>query len=125
MIDRQLWIPITLKSDPADKMLWASGQILRTYATQPCPFCKEVDLRFYYHEFRLDLKPIRRGTIWVWCVKCHLWTHVSGVKMPDVVLNTGTVSDGEIDEWEKRLRLLDWLDHLWEAGKIPHVFDVA
>jgi hypothetical protein len=125
MIDRHLWIPSTTENDPEDKMLWASSRISTTRRTEPCPFCNDCNLRFYYHEFNLESKPNRRGTLWVWCAQCHLWSHISGVALPDNVLNTGVLSDDEIDECEKKLRLLDWLNHYWEEERIPHTFDVA
>lgn len=122
MIDRHLWIPSTAEGDPQDKMLYSISRISKFCRTESCPFCKDVDLRFYYHEFRLRSKPGRRGTLWVWCSECHRWTHLSGVVMKDIIVDTGTLSDEEIDRFEKSLRLLDWLNHYWEENRIPHTF---
>jgi len=44
--------------------------------------------------------------------------------LPKRVLDTGALSDDQIKEWSKKLRLLDWLNHYWEDEKIPHTFQV-
>ena len=112
------WVPRDDVEDPKCRMLHAAAEIADTACPVGCPLCRKGKLRFFYHEVRIERKPVRRGgTIWAWCVACRRWTHLSGITVAEPFSQPiGAISDEVIEVKEKRGELIDWLNEKWEEG---------
>jgi hypothetical protein len=92
----------------------AKGQV------ELCPKCGRSKLRYYFHEFAPDR---HRGSLWVWCPSCATYATASRVSPtalmpmdPFAALPSKEFAQLELDTGEP---LLDRLDKLWEAKRLP------
>lgn len=107
---RRTWKPVPMKLWP--DFMSAVGAHNRAVPLPVCPSCRVRQLSIYGHRFAVTGGT--RGTIWVWCSTCLLWTHASRVEVPDSLAISDvfrSLSDREFQKLEST-GLLDALENL-------------
>ncbi|SHI60671.1 hypothetical protein SAMN02745181_0486 [Rubritalea squalenifaciens DSM 18772] len=114
----KMWIPCSTEEDPFYAMLNALVRIAKSSKSECCPLCNEGQLKFYYHEFPVKVKPVNRGgTLWVWCSSCMRWNHTSGITVHEAD-KLQRLDNEKVVQEERRHNLIEYLEGQWLAGKI-------
>src|SRR5438132_6641874 len=93
------------------RLMGAATAILRTKEPGICPLCDLCLVRFYCHKFHFESN---RGTMWIWCPACKLWTHVSRLKLQYDFLDPFENISGSAFASMERSDWINRLDQLWE-----------
>lgn len=110
------------------EMSRAAAQMAVTGSSTLCPMCHQEMLRFYYRVRppRPPLHPNDRSTIWAWCVSCEQYGSVDLDCAPaeGYLDPLRTMSDQEFGTLPRGQRWIEYLNTLWEAGKLQKQFRV-
>ena len=78
-----------------------------------CPVCGSPDKHVYFHKFDDEDTD---GAVWIWCSKCHSYTHAHA-EVPAIWKNPSFIDDDNLDDSVEYLESLkesidEWVDNL-------------
>lgn len=74
-----------------------------------CPVCGSSEKHVYFHKFDDDDND---GAVWIWCSKCHSYTHAHA-EVPSKWKNPDFVDDDNLDDSAEYLESLKELIDEW------------
>src|ERR1043166_3643505 len=101
------------------KLMGAGSRTIENAEPVLCPICHRENIRFYYHLWDIS----KRGTVWVWCERCHEWTHISHLREPLDYEDPFAGKDEEVGRLEDK-GIIEELNQMWEKNEIPHAFAI-
>ena len=113
-----IWIPVSIDSDPNDRFLHSIGQFIKNKKRPICPLCNKSKLKYYYHSF-LEKEKLDRGSLWMWCDKCCHWQVASGVPKSSMgIENLLTTKEFDLID---NYKIIESLNNYWDDGKIQSI----